>query len=710
MWIVYFNGAPSLWLLGGELYRAGKRECHIAIKDDRSISRTHLSIDVGLPSLIPVYGPESSAGTSPQPSSLTLIDSSTYGTVVFPVKRDGDPHNLTPSSTSATRETGIVGLPQRAVSRSNNVASSTSITSHTVEGLGEQHTLTKGTPFRVPVHHPDYHEFSVVLGNHGATLTFVWADLTVLVEHIDSDQATKIAHQLNKCGVRSLRHGSAALLEADFFMTDVLRPSAAAFAMLCRSVPIVRPDYFRLVRDRPSPQVPLPDPSHHMPPLDPSWRVLWPVTDTHRREEDTAVPHAEPTEAADAVLLQLLSPHPPRQHLFAGITFVVVQHSLYTEVSQYIGCAAGRVELDESLANITNAPTRERLLPPFVARHHLHVLLYSAQDRLPFRGCLAMLQGTLQLCTIEYGQVIESILKVQPLQLPPFPPLETTGCVPGGLVSTRTSRGTADGEAVLFPSMNLAPMENAEPPPFRRHVSEDGWVSVEPEYETSAPRGDRTGQGCDLPTVAAATAATPAPHPFQLPRYPCFTPYPRPAPGTADAPNTTDEPQDGGGVFPPHKRFKKQALAPATVTVQLCEDAKVAAAADLLASHVPPLDDDSIIPTRAALLQVRGAGSRHAPLQPPLTTATTKQAAGVPGVVAAFNAFDTAAHHAASRKRVTAARRRAAAVTAANTKPPSGRSTLTVSTNVVDGELEDVPPSAEAEGGAFNIFDIDGIF
>lgn len=55
------------------------------------------------------------------------------------------------------------------------------------------------------------------------------------------------------------------IASAHYYVTSMLTPTPLAIAMLCRNIPIVQPSFFIAIRDRHSPQQPLPDSASHLP-------------------------------------------------------------------------------------------------------------------------------------------------------------------------------------------------------------------------------------------------------------------------------------------------------------------------------------------------------------------------------------------------------------------------------------------------------------
>ncbi|CAD2220106.1 hypothetical protein AGDE_13670 [Angomonas deanei] len=129
-----------------------------------------------------------------------------------------------------------------------------------VLSTGERHTLTKGTPFHVPLQKAVWSQFTAVMGNHGAAVRLAWLPLTAVVEGVAVELAVKLEHALAACGVQLLSltttasQGAHPLYPvADYLITGTIEASAAVVAMLCKSSPIVTPQYFIAVKDRASP-------------------------------------------------------------------------------------------------------------------------------------------------------------------------------------------------------------------------------------------------------------------------------------------------------------------------------------------------------------------------------------------------------------------------------------------------------------------------
>ncbi|KAG5511157.1 hypothetical protein JKF63_07099 [Porcisia hertigi] len=218
MWVIFLQNTPHFWLISGESYRVGKKDCHIIIPDDRSISRTHLTI---------IVTPHSSTGVSASsecvPQPIALLDSSTYGTTIVacgeesedaetlddtppPPPRGGGGHaGAAGAAGPPALETGVFGLcysPAAVASvtapRKGHCSSPTSSCRASESAL----QLTKDVSFHVPVHHSCWRQFKIQLGHRGAELKLVWVDVLVLCEDIDLEVQAKLFDALRCCGVR----------------------------------------------------------------------------------------------------------------------------------------------------------------------------------------------------------------------------------------------------------------------------------------------------------------------------------------------------------------------------------------------------------------------------------------------------------------------------------------------------------------------------
>lgn len=846
MWIISLAGKPSYWLIGGQIYRVGRKGCDVKFLEDPSVSRIHLSFEIHLATAQRIDGGGSSgsggAATDDgpdghHPAPITLIDSSTYGTVVCPgpfEPKEADttavadtPHvslQPAPPPPRVVCETGITGLryadrrgarqrqeqqSSKAVvaasaavgeeeekSRKRSRGPSATVNAETdVEVVGEAHTLTKGTPFRVPIDRPEWREFTVVLGCRNARFTFLWVDMQVAVQGVDVDLHTKLEHQLNRCGARIVPLPAAApvravtcngdndgeeelraanpnqnnssstvagdLDEPDYLITGALGPTPAVLSMLLRGCPIVRPAYFAAVLDRPSVldrtsvQYPLPDPRRFLPPIDlEAWAPLLPTDDecdSRRRrtgddkEEDATAQTDDEDNNGDedaddsAGLEWLLAPHPQRQRLFSGLTFVVFQPDLFHDVSQFLGRSSGsgsdsnsnsntngRVVWDDALAGIVNDRTKQSILPSFAKRHQRHVVLYSAAEAMPFRDCLPALQTAMGLCCLEHTVLVRAVLSVRAPQLAPFPGGDTVvsnsrpAAVGNGWPSAAPSRGRATiaSPALLDPELTVVAAAAAQGPGRTgrggavRVIDENGWRSwVVPggsEGEEADGEGEEEASPRKSRRIASSSSAAAAPRPSMpaatvvLPDWPCY----EGSLNTVLSTGTAHTDKNGVIYFTGAntKTFRKQQVSAAVaamgdlprIELDWGRDARTAAA-NLLVSTVPAITSDSILPDRAAVLGL----SRHR---------------GCPG---AFNTFDTAEHHVVQRKKAAKAppkRRGAQAAVVAVSSSTATDSTLSAavsrhrSADEPPEEVESSPENANASASAFNVFAIEGLF
>eukprot|EP00796_Vickermania_ingenoplastis_P001143 gene1143-672_t len=274
MWILYFEGQPAFWLVGDQGYRIGKHtDCDVQLREDKCISRLHLTITLGLGPLqtiqdrtqpqqhdpeteAPPQGPLAEADPERRPAvaPVTLIDTSTYGTTVAPVRIEWCPTAkpetraappCAPSGTNATwgaaapvrlSSIGVLpGLrhydpppwlaPQQSSAavgpetgedvelvEEDPLGPSPAKSASGVAALGERFTLQKGMLHALSL--PALQDgggaaarapstaFEIRLGHNGTTLHLVWVELLAVVEDIAAEKAFKLAHQLQRCGVR----------------------------------------------------------------------------------------------------------------------------------------------------------------------------------------------------------------------------------------------------------------------------------------------------------------------------------------------------------------------------------------------------------------------------------------------------------------------------------------------------------------------------
>ncbi|KAG5507424.1 hypothetical protein JIQ42_07720 [Leishmania sp. Namibia] len=211
MWVIIFHDTPRFWLIGGESYRVGKKDCHVIIQGDRSISRTHLTIIVGLPPSAGAGGPEDWA---PQP--ISLLDSSTYGTAIVACGEEAETLDETyhcasdhagggEGAASRALEAGFLDLcyaPAVAAAAETERKRQRSGSTSRCRAPQPAVQLTKDVPCHIPVHRSSWHQFTIQLGHNGAALKLVWLDLSVLCEDVDVEEQAKLSHALRCCGVR----------------------------------------------------------------------------------------------------------------------------------------------------------------------------------------------------------------------------------------------------------------------------------------------------------------------------------------------------------------------------------------------------------------------------------------------------------------------------------------------------------------------------
>lgn len=938
MWVIFFQGTPHFWLIGGEAYRVGKKDCHVVIQDDRSISRTHLTITVGLqPVPSSASSPSSPAslqataslgapaphrsnhGRQPHhaededsgaPQPITLLDSSTYGTSVTACGRldseDAETNDDGGGGVSPTLDPGVLGLCYAPAARKRQ-RSSGSVPRAPAAPAAPQPTLqlTKEVPYHVPVHRRAWQEFVVRLGHHGATLKFVWVDVAVLCEDVDVEVQVKLTHALRCCGARQVvaapggaadeevdelttthvsnsapadgrrgseTHGSSSVTQShpkstltvlggsglsltqrtvsgtavqtaagtqaatappppptpplrspvaaaaaspaslscapqrcydavSFLVASTVQPSTAVVAMLCRAVPVVSPAFFLAIRNRASPQIPLPDPGDFLPPLAPWWcdmlahvalpppsapaSTASPAEGSGAAATSLTATSSPASTAADAVQAQqqrrCFAPHPERRALFRDVTFLLVQRPLYDEVASYLdGAGAELVWADVAASGLGGlaawigagpsgavvdidcdaAAARDAMaaLQAFFAQHQRCVLLYSETELdVPWAGAaVAVLRHGLGLRAVEYAQLVESIVALRPLALPPYPTLatmpqtlaevvarlaEAKGHTDDGVDLDRTQddwpqegeeadEGRRSDAQPLFPELGRATAGAADvavPPACGgdargdsaaasaarlhrrpRKESADGWVS----FEAAAVAAGVAASAHAAPSAANSSSARTAQlqlGPVPLPPYPCFADV-----TPTYCANTTSTIIAGGTALGGGKVFVKQALPPSEPLAELEQNrARQQLAASMLTARVPTVDAEGVVPEQVMMGGSRGGLAGR--------VAAAELASGI-----AFNAFDTAAHHASSRRRGTVARRGVCGAPRAARSRGDGSVRVDVDVDaayrdavagVVDGRVSNVPaappratvPTSSADS-TFHIFDIDGIF
>jgi hypothetical protein len=952
MWVIFFHDTPHFWLVGGESYRVGKRDCHVVIQDDRSISRVHLTIRVGLPPDSESHDAGREKGIpSLLPQPITLIDSSTYGTSIASAAEEveggeAQDSGALHSTTTAFVDTGIVGLryaPSAATSSGRSGSESNKNGSGTKTGnRPPPRLLAKGVPYDVPVQRASWRQFFIYLGHHGAVLRLAWVDVAVLCEDVEMEMQTKLQCALQYCGVRQVfaptlpppppppeplplqrnaesvaaasssssalqpaqrlcrntlgeRSASGsdggstggALLPAilggsgmlslsqstsatatscapgpsliaataapggagaapshptqfftgglaavravaacynavDFLVTSTVQPSTAVVGMLCRAVPIVSPSFFVAIRDRVSPQLPLPDPHRFIPPLSTWWCDLLQHTrqalpdvssasngDGGSLAEDTlatAAPSSSSANGAPATrntaataaaeeavdlpplqqqqLSEYFAPCPRRRELFAGVTFVVVQRGLYEEVMSYLDCTGAAVVWEGKIGEwvmpdasptegLSFSSTGFRELQSFFTRHQRHVLLFNETEGMPFQHCLAVLQGTLGLCSVEYGTLIESIALAHPPPLGDFPDnarapqtetelqarvrlacgeassargsdtqdsaWEAEG--PGCATTQEATEGRRTDAQPLFPDI-LVGTEGDEQQGLHRKGERavgDGALHAEARLHKRPRREDADGwvtlgklttasdDGMGVVASASITATSTGGHPGKtaaaavrtvdllcspcvLPPYPCF----------AEAHTTASSRSDHS--LEQRKGFVKQTLPPAEPLVELEEHrARRQLAAGMLVARVPTVDADTVVPDQVVM------GSRN-------TNSSDRMTGGTPllsgsaelAAAAAFNTFDTVVHHASSKRKATVARRGKGSVSGVSGRPPhhhhyaatvpapsagvTERRAAGPAAAINVDDVEEAEPPSTASNSTFQIFDIDGIF
>lgn len=694
MWVVYLKGEACFWLLGGELYTVGKKDCHITIQDDASISRKHLTLEVGMLETRDEFGQQArktndevTEEEDERSASIILTDMSTYGTEVGPLSSScnlqdspGDDDNVITRELQLCRGNGM------------DVDNTDDDDDATVVGGGTRFKLLKGEPFHVP-RDMSWRNFLVVLGTHGASLQLRWAPMRVFILGVTVEQKTKLDCSLQHCGADVVKDFHC----ADYFVTSCLTPTPVAIAALCRSVDIVRPAYFEALRDRCGPHVPPPDPRAFTPPLASFWSLLWSGGGDGDDRRDGGG-----DDGVEALLL-----HPPnrqdRRRLFADLTFVTVQRSLYKEVRVFLPCAQGTVLLDESLLGACDEERRERVIASFYSQHYRHVILYNSRERLPFRNFSCIMREQLGMCCVEYFDVIRGIAQAAPLTLTSFPTSPTlklqrrellvkekAGGKEAGALTTLVEEVATAAAGVKRPQkMCGSDGRRTDPNPLFGEVLSDAETEMkkvraeqqqhddadDEQYQTDVKRRKGEVDGWVRRELGADPDAKDlvVTGPPDFPPYPCFQPYAK------DTRNSgVGAPAFGasGG-----KCFQKQELTLCGDTVEM--DRSSDALGNTVLSTVRAIDADDIIPETlgesAAL-----SGRSH------------------------FNVFDAVAHHHTSGSRAAATRRRAGRGDVARDVPMTTRDANPVEDMAVGST--NVLGCKKAGGTSLNIFDIDAFF
>ncbi|KAF5218913.1 hypothetical protein ECC02_008177 [Trypanosoma cruzi] len=668
MWVVYFKGEACFWLVGGESYTVGKKDCQIIIKDDASISRKHLRMDVG--EILAVDGKEHVEDEEETPAQMILTDMSKYGTGVSP---------SSPCSNGIRREATDLITRELQLCRSQGSANDDAEAEVLLSQSPQK--LNKDEPFHVPCENASWWDFSINLGTHGARLRLRWTPMRVLTLALEEEQRAKLNCYLRRCGA----HVVTDYYRADYFVTSLLTPTPVTIAMLCRAVDIVTPAFFEALRNRHGPHVPLPDPRVYTPPLADFWSKLW-DDGTEDKSVDGTHPQVQ-SVVDDSEGLRLLYPpqRQDRQRLFASLTFVTVQRSLYEEVRKFLPCAQGRVLLDESLIQLNNDYHYERVIVSFYAEHQLHVVLYNSRERLPLLDFVPVMREQLGLCCVEYFDIIKSIVRATPLILTPFPenPMPRLPRANKNEEITVTAKKVTAG--VKRPHAPASPGgRRTDPNPLFLEAASDGEVGAAEVYaDCRTGKKTKKEEKMDGWVTRELTAYPDAKDlllldPPLLPSYPCFQAY---GGSGGDGPTGMSPAVVPSGG----KCFRKQKLALGGETVEL-ERLASSLPGNTVLSKTCAIDADDIIP-----VTVENTARRSSELR--------------------FNAFDATAHHHQLLNRTAAARRRVgrrgvaheapANVAAAGVAAPGGGMVAT-STKV---------GSRKRTGGApVNIFDMEALF
>ncbi|EKF38582.1 hypothetical protein MOQ_001207 [Trypanosoma cruzi marinkellei] len=673
MWVVYFKGEACFWLVGGESYTVGKKDCQIIIKDDASISRKHLRIDVGEISAEDEQRTDGRVHAEDEevtPAQMILTDMSKYGTGVSP---------SSPCSNGIRREATDLITRELQLCRSHGSANDDAEAGTLLSQSTQK--LKKDEPFYVPCDNASWRDFSINLGTHGARLRLRWTPMRVLTLALEEEQRAKLNACLRRCGA----HVVTDYYRADYFVTSLLTPTPVTIAMLCRAVDIVTPAFFEALRNRHGPHVPLPDPRAYTPPLAEFWSTLW---DDGTEDKSGGEIHPQTHSFVDGSEgLRLLYPpqRQDRQRLFASLTFVTVQRSLYEEVRKFLPCAQGRVLLDESLLQSSNDYHYERVILSFYTEHRRHVVLYNSQERLPLLDFVPVIREQLGLCCVEYVDMIKSIVRATPLILTPFPenPMPRLPRANKKEEITVTARKVTAGAKRPHAPASPGGRRTDLNPLFLESPS-DGEVGAADVY-ADCRTGKKTKKEDQMDGwVTRELTAYPDAEdlrlqdPPPLPSYPCFQAY-----GSSGGDGLTGM---SSAVVPSGgKCFRKQKLAVGGETVEM-ERLTSNLPGNTVLSTTRAIDADDIIP-----VTVENSAMRSSELR--------------------FNAFDATAHHHQLLNRTATARRRVgrrgvahevpATVTAAGMAAPGGGMVATP-TNM---------GSRKRTGGTpVNIFDVEALF
>lgn len=663
MWVLYFQGKACYWLTGSRVYTIGRKDTDIVVVDDASISRCHVTIEIG----------------------SSVVDRSQYSSPRLPVALSAA--GLSQGSATASQQLATTKPPTTTpcrVARPFLRITDSSKYGTTVSLVTQQHTngadhgpaqapivLRQKMPFDIP---SDIHAFEINLGTHGMSFHAVYEPVSLCVSNLPEMALPSLEAVVARLGF----HMTPDPTTCDVFVTEALEPTQDLVVALCLARPIVVPAYLEAVLARKNCKIPLPDPAEKrfIPALDPFWLQF-----------------APPSSDAEA-LQHLFLPRKERRYLFADMTFVCVQQSLNDEVVHYLSAARGRVICDLSLwsALAPDMPASEgrSKLQAFCLRHQRHVLLYTTADALPapvekLKSLLATGDASFGLTLVDYEVLLKCILLVQRVVVAPSPARELEP------EDDQRLHRMPRSDTAFTRSTTVATMASEQQPPNGRRTGkilfgdEDDPPEEEQQMHHHMVRtlheagGWRGGTGPEAEGVelirqegAMDEERMPIHTKLRLPPFPCFLPY--------------TSTYKGGQIGPSGKLFQKQSV---TVSSRYAEYEAVrptAAAEDVLTSRIARIDATNLFDDEV----------------PDLV-----------GIDGRFNAFDTAEEHTHHRRRTTA--KKAPAPSSRKSKPPvPSKSTLRVTIGGGGDDVRESQAPAAERGhrgdGGIDIFAVDALF
>lgn len=723
MWILYFQGKSSYWLTGSRAYTVGRKDNDIVVVDDASISRCHVTIDIGasvvdrLDSSTPCLSVVAAALSSRAASSSQGVYS----------------QSRQPSSSQTNCAPAQLTRPYFRITDSSKYGTSVVLK----EGTAAT-PLKNGETFIIP---SGVSSFQLHLGTHGMMFHVVYEPVRICVSNVAELTLPSLEASVARLGFHLVKDAA----QCDVFMTDALEPTQDLVVAMCSAKPLVLPAFLDAVLGRKNCKVPLPDAAERrfLPPVDSFWFQL--AKSSTPQDAGTTSSGAPPSADAVDAAQQLFLPKRERKYLFAEMAFVCIQQSLFDEVAQYLAAARGRAVLDEALwdtlGNSKHPTEAKTKLQAFCLRHKQHVLLYTTADRLP--APIAALEqlftstGNFGVTLVEYSALLRCILLVQRLVIAPLVVADDGAQHVGANANTveRRNGTNHDGigvrsdttmtRATTVATMATSPQQSANGGRktgqllFAEEDDDDsngrgaqGGVAPEalrtPWLEPAAG-GWRDGLGgsdhdASIAPANSITAAklnsdvkeerVPIQHKLRLPSYPCFQAYTATAAGRA------------GSALPPQqigtsgKLFQKQAV---TVSSRYAEYEAVkptTVAEQALTSRIGRLDATNMFDDE--VLDLVGKEKR-------------------------FNTFDTAEQHTTHRRQSAAAKKApAAAAKKAKGPPPAqarattvggrpaqgGAAQLVAHDDVADDMSQSAapPPRGGRVGGPIDIFSVDALF